>query len=388
MKAFQDILSCYNYILRHKTYVLYLFLFLFINGLFIVKYGSRTNINPLLILIIYSVVFVILHSFITKFSRKNIAIIYWSFVGIIIIGIILLHKMIDPLTIQVDRWSALNNFISALFRGEYPYMAQTHLGGYGSPFPFWQVFHIPFYLIGDVGKAMLFIFIVLSLSLKWILNDYKKAFIYLFLMFISPAFWYEVLVRSDLMYNFILCFILISLIHKMDISIKKNPFVLGFICGLLLSTRLSIVIPFAIYLIPDFWNSELKRKLSFFLTGTATFIITFTPLLFWDFNALLFFEYNPFILQSRQGSLYEMFLLIFMVIFFGFKWKTDFSKQFSYTGIVLFIFVGITFIHMMITDNFSNGLFSPRYDLTYFNMALPFIIYTIASGDDKKNSLS
>lgn len=393
MKVYKNNFSNDNYFLKHKTYVLHIVLFLLINGLFIVKYVSRTNFNPVLILILYSIIFVTLYSiiikiYIRKLSEKTIRIIYWSFVGIIILGILLLHKLIDPLTIQVDRWSAINNFISTLFQEKYPYLAQTHLGGYGSPFPFWQFFHIPFYLMGDVGLGLLFIFIILSFSLKWILNNYRKAFVFLFLILVSPAFWYEVLVRSDLMYNFILCFIIISLIHKIDNSINKNPLLLGILCGLFLSTRLSIVVPFAIYLIPDFWSSELKRKISFILAGLTTFLITFIPLLIWDFNALIFFEYNPFILQSRQGSIYEITFLIIMVFYFAFKWKKDFSKQFSYTGIALFLFVGVTFFHKMITDSFSNGLFSPRYDLTYFNMALPYIFYAIASKNSESASLA
>ena len=31
----------------------------------------------------------------------------------------------------------------------------------------------------------------------------------------------------------------------------------------------------------------------------------------------------------------------------------------------------------MITSNFVNNLFSSAYDITYFNMALPFLIFSI-----------
>jgi hypothetical protein len=300
-------------------------------------------------------------------------------VGVTVCGIIFLHIVIDPMTIQVDRWSAIHNFIQTLFQGKYPYLAQTHLGGYGSPFPFWQFLHIPFYLLGDVGLGMLFMIVLLSISLKLIMKSYNNALIYLILLIASPAFWYEVLVRSDLLYNFLLCFLVIAFIHRKNITINNNTFLLGILCGLILSSRLSVIIPFAIYLFPDFWHSGLKKQVKFLLIGLFSFILTFTPLLIWDFNSLIFFKFNPFILQSRQGSIFEVIVLISLIIFFAFRWKSDFTKQFYYTGIVIVSFVLITFLHRMISDNFTNGLFSSSYDLTYFNMALPFIIHTISS---------
>lgn len=66
-----------------------------------------------------------------------------------------MQYLIDPYQIQVDRWSAIHNFINYLVHGRYPYMAPTHLGGYGSPFPVWQFLHIPFYYLNNVGLSLL-----------------------------------------------------------------------------------------------------------------------------------------------------------------------------------------------------------------------------------------
>lgn len=371
-----------NNLFKQKSYFTNQLFFLFVNGLFILKYVSRINVNPILILIAYIftmlLLFFITNKHFVKLNEKTGKKIYWIIVSFIIFGILILHKIVDPITIQVDRWSAIHNFIYTLFQGEYPYLAKTHLGGYGSPFPFWQFLHIPFYILGDVGLGMLFMIILLSVSLKLILRNYNNALLYLLMLIASPAFWYEVLVRSDLLYNFMLCFLVIVFINRKNITINKNSYLLGVLCGLILSTRLSVIIPFAIYLLPDFWHSGIKKQVKFLLTGFFSFILTFLPLLIWDFDSLIFFKFNPFILQSRQGSILEIIVLIIMIIFFGFRWKSNFTKQFSYTSIVIVFFVVITFMHRMISDNFSNGLFSSRYDLTYFNMALPFIIYSIS----------
>jgi hypothetical protein len=298
-----------------------------------------------------------------------------------LITITILLIKINPYAIHVDRWSAIHNFLHNLFQGLYPYSAKTHLGGYGSPFPIWQAFHIPFYLLGDVGLGMLFSIITLSIFLIWLFDNYLKAFLFNVLLAISPAFWYEVAVRSDLFYNFILCLIAITYIHKKRYSIQQHFLGLGILCGLFLSTRFSIVIPFAIYLFSDFIRSDIKQKFTFGAIIILVFIISFLPFIFWNFNTLFFFEYNPFILQTRQGSLLEVVLISSLGVFLSLKWKANILLCSSYISITLFILVSVTFLHRMISEHFVNGLFSSSYDITYFNMALPFIIFALASKD-------
>jgi hypothetical protein len=370
------------YAKSYNSLVISFFLFLLVNGLFICKYTSRLNINSTLIVLMYVCGIFLLFFFpfkkiVGERNKKKNILIFWLTALLIIIGILIAHSLINPFTIQVDRWSAIHNFIDALLRGEYPYLVQTHLGGYGSPFPFWQFLHIPFYLLGDVGLGMLFFFIILVLSLKGILKNYGKAVIYLLLLFLSPAFWYEVLVRSDLLYNFIFCFVIISFIHKNHLVIKQNYYLMGTICGLLLSSRLTIIIPFAIFLLTDFLEANFKEKFKFLLAASSAFTLTFLPFLLKNSSALLFFEYNPFVLQTRQGSFIELIGLTILILYFGLKSSKNISKQMYYTSISIVLFVGFTFLHRMITDNFSESLFSSMYDITYFNMALPFIIYSI-----------
>lgn len=354
-----------------------------INCLFIIKYSIRYSIPSVLSTILYiALIAVIIQKTIISrgitISKKKTITFYWLLILLVILAIIILHKLINPYELQVDRWSAIHNFLTYLFQGKYPYSANTHLGGYGSPFPVWQLFHIPFYLMGNVALAFEFILIVLSVSLLSIFKSYRKSLLYLLLLVLSPAFWYEVAVRSDLLYNFLLCFILCALLFLNKISIKKHPWKLGILCGLFLSTRFSIVIPFAIVLFSDFWYAVLKNKFIFILAGLLSFVLSFLPFLLWDWNNLLFFKFNPFILQTRQGSLFELFLLLVLVIIFSINVKGSIKNAFLFTALTIILFVSFTFLHRMYNENFENGLFSSSFDITYFNMALPFVIYLIS----------
>ena len=359
-------------------------LFLIINSLFVAKYSIRFGYNPFVITCLYCLFAEFTFWALSK--KNNLRIketkrAYFSLMILIFVAILLLNNFVDPLKLQVDRWSAIHNFIQNLFKGIYPYSAHTHLGGYASPFPVWQIFHIPFYLLGNVGLGMLFSAILLSVFLVWFFENYHFAFYFIVLIVISPAFWYEVAVRSDLIYNFIFCLMAIAFAHKQKYTIQNQTFRLGILCGLFLSTRISVIIPFAIFLYSDFIRSSFKQKLIFISVSFFVFAISFLPFIIWNFNMLFFSKFNPFLLQTRQGSLIEMILIIGLAIYFSIKWKGNFSLYSAYTSITLVTLVIISFLHRMISDNFVNGLFDSAFDLTYFTMALPFIIFALTNTD-------
>ncbi len=356
-------------------------LFLSINGLFVLKYVSRTSFHPVLLLALFCIfTSIILFSFpyfVKTLDKKKTNISIGLLCVFVTAGILLLHYFINPYELNIDRWSAIHSVIHNLFDGIYPYSAQTHLGGYGSPFPVWQLFHIPFYLLGNIALAMLFSFLILVFTLVRYQKVKISAFFFILLLAISPAFWYEVAVRSDLFYNFLLIFIVLVIIQYKKYRIDEKPILLGLICGLFLSTRLTVVIPFFIFFFSDFITSHWKNKITYVFSIIATFIASFLPLIFWNFETLIFFEYNPFFLQSRQGSLLDFILIFPLSVILAFSWKKNFIKFHAYTAYTIIILVTIVFLQRMITSNFVNNLFSSAYDITYFNMALPFLIFSI-----------
>lgn len=360
-----------------------LLLYLVVNSLFVLKYAARISDYAYLFPLIYTVaILVILYLYFRFFTpsnkRINVLLVILTLAGIG--GISALHVFIDPYSVQVSRWSAIHNFFVNLFNGEFPYNAHTHLGGYGSPFPVWQAFHLPFYLLGNVGYGMSFVFVLLAASLLRFVKERKTVVLYLILLLASPAFWYEAAVISDLFYNFILVFLFILFIRDRKYSISNNWFVLALVCGLFLSTRLSIIIPFFILLFPQFMAANWRTRILFTVTIFVVFITTFLPFLFWDSNTLLFFKYNPFVLQSRQGSFFEFIVIGLLSTFMAMKWQGNFIRFNSYTSYSMLLLVVVTFLHRMIDAGFQDSLFSSSFDITYFNMAMPFLLYSLSAG--------
>lgn len=355
-----------------------LLIYLCINGLFIAKYLARTNFPLWLALAAFVLVLPALLYGSIKLPRRFLASAYIMLSLLVVAGIVVLHRVVDPLAVQVDRWSAIDHFLQRLLQGEYPYLAQTHLGGYGSPFPFWNAFHLPFHLLGDVAIGMTVVVIAWIVSLTKIANSGKQAVAFLVLLIASPAFWYEVAVRSDLIYNFLLCYLILAWWNRKDITIAGSLWTTAIVSGLMLSTRLSILVPFFLYLFPGFIASGWKRRFQFVGIAALTFIATFLPFMVWNFDQLVFFEYNPFVLQTRQGTLLEPLLLITMLLPLSLFWKRQFGRFSFFTALTLVVFISATFLHRMIDDQFQSNLFSSRYDITYFSMSLPFLIHTIA----------
>lgn len=344
-----------------------------INLLFLLKYGLRfITLFQCILLFIFYVIFILTTQYlIKKIKVRNNYVLFG--LSTFFILLVVLQSYINPYSLQVDRWSAIHNFINSLLNGVYPYSAQTHLGGYGSPFPIWQLFHLPFYLLGNVGLSIVFVTILFLYSTYTVFNIKTTCLAFLFLL-LSPAFIYEVLTRSDLITNFLLVCAIINIIYKYHISLSFNWLILGIILGLIMSTRLSALIPFIVYYFNEYIHSKWFIKVSFPLFVLLIFIVTFIPFLFWDKEMLLFFEYNPFVLQSRQGHLLDFLLFIPLGIYLSLIWKGNIGRYMYFTAILLIMLVIVTFAHNMYLNNNWNELFDSAYDITYFNMSLPFII--------------
>lgn len=362
-----------------RKYIPAILLYLLINVLFVDKYSMRITEWHYAIDALYLLIGSGLIIGLNYLRPRNIVskVLIWS-VGIAYSTLLIaLQYKIDPLSLQVDRWSAIHYFLDNMFQGVYPYSAQTHLGGYGSPFPVWQILHIPFYLIGNVGlsffAALIFFLFVLTRS-----RSAHVALLALFLIAASPAINYEIAVRSDLITNFILVCSLCEWLRFRSVSIQDHTLLIAIITGLLASTRLAATIPLGMLYGYAFLQLNLKKQCIFLATTIITFVLTFLPFFLWDGNQLLFFEFNPFVLQTRQGS--PAILIIFVALAIGWTYyKKNHQQHFNlYAGGLLTFLVLLTFAYNMVFSG-NYDLFSPAYDITYFNMALPFYICEIAT---------
>ena len=365
-----------------------LLLYILINTLFVEKYVSRVTSLHWIFAIAYIVGVVGFLWVIRHYSPKCKHPFKWFLALLIIFSCIagILQLSIDPFTLNVDRWSAIHNFLSGMFCGHYPYGQQTHLGGYGSPFPVWQILHIPFYALGNVGMSI----IIVTILFLWTLNRLyspKVALVAGILLCISPAFWYEIAVRSDLITNMMLSALIAEwLVHK-NVKLINNVIGLAILVGLTLSTRLIAVIPLCVLYGYEFLQLSWKKQSLFLLIILGTFTLTMLPFALWQGSTLLFFEYNPFVLQTRQGSF--LVLLIFACGAIGVTiWMHGrMNYRTIITGLLLTSLVVMSFVEKMWKENLWTELFSPTFDITYLSVALPFYILYLSLSLTKKQSI-
>ena len=357
-------------------------LYVFVNALFVAKYSARvTSLYAWITLGFMALHLVFIAFLLPVISRdcsryKKCLIVFLAF---LLLSMAVAQYAIDPAALNVDRWSAIHNFIDNLFKGIYPYSAQTHLGGYGSPFPVWQILHVPFYALHNVGLSF-FAFLAVW---AWAIRRYhgeKTALLCLCLIAISPAVWYEVAVRSDMLSNFLLLSAAV-----MFMSHSTDPFgcAMAILTGLLMSTRFSALIPLGMFLLPAFFGATVWKKILFPLIALAVFATTFLPFLLWDAESLLFFEYNPFVLQTRQGNLSDFLLFIPLGLCLSFQWKGSASYNRN-VSLMFFALVTTTFVHNMVSgENYS--LFSSAFDITYYTPILPFTCISLVLTAHPKN---
>lgn len=366
-----------------KLFTAALAMYVFINVLFVLKYGLRV-LSPVMAVActaFYAAVIVCLVCLSARLWKQFGGRVRQHFkpwhvytgVLIVLIVLIVLQMRIDPYSLQVDRWSAIHNFLDNMLRGDYPYAAQTHLGGYGSPFPVWQMVHLPFYLLGNVGLSFAVCALMYFDGCRRLFGLWRAVAAFMLLV-ASPAFLYEVCVRSDLLTNFLFVAALVMFLFRRRVDFQRHYLLLAVVTALVASTRLSAAIPLAIFLFPAFIRSGLRRQVVFVLLVAAVFVLTFLPFVFWDSDMLFFFEYNPFVLQTRQGHVTDLVVLAVFGMWMALQWKGRFVRFSFAVSVCLMALVVVTFAHNMWQDNSWNQLFESLYDISYFNMALPFVI--------------
>ncbi|HLP06132.1 MAG TPA: hypothetical protein VK152_11955 [Paludibacter sp.] len=359
--------------------ILQLVIFLSINSLFILKYVPRTGINSIIVCIVY-ITFILVSYFLSNkymplVSRTKIKISYWAITGLAIIGIGCLLYIVDPYKLRIDRWSSLSCFWDSLLQGNFPYAAHTHLriNSFTSAFPFWLLVSFPFYLLGDVGYELIFFLLITALALRYYFSSYHKAFFFLALLLVSPAYWYEISARSDSLSNGLFVFMIILWYLKSNRTLDNSFLVSIMFCGLIASTRLSAVLPIAIFFFQQYLNLPLKRKIIFPTLVLGVAFLFLSPFIFWDTNKWPFFEHNPFMAQTGNGNIYFLLIMIILGIILSLHWKSA-PKIFSHISLFVFIFMlGSQFVCIYTAG--GGNLFSEAIsDISYTTLALPYCL--------------
>ena len=354
-------------------------LFVLINVLFVDKYSTRVTEWHAVVSAVYALLMIGVIWIIPYLLKRLLHPKRWMWLGVggLILAGIGIQYAIDPMGLQVDRWSAIHHFLDGMLEGIYPYGQQTHLGGYGSPFPVWQILHLPFYALGNVGLS---IFVVLGIYIftLWKIYGNQVGLVATILLLLSPAIWYEIAVRSDLITNIMLVAILVEWLMYYRVDIGKQTVALGILAGLLLSTRLVAVIPLAVVYGYAFLKLGWKKQCLFLGVVASVFALTMLPFVFWQGSTLLFFEYNPFVLQTRQGSMLALGLFAVIAIGITLYQKENLGMRHIVTGGLLTCLVVIAFVEKMWIEHAWNALYTSMFDITYLSVALPFYIIAIS----------
>ena len=353
-----------------------IFLYLFINFLFAFKYINRVSNFALLSALIYStiiVLIIILFNYLPNEYFTNL--LFYIFTILFSICILIIFQQIKVESLNVDRWSMIQSFWDRLLNWEFPYIPTSFFTNTPGPFPFYFLIAFPFYLLGEIGYLSLLGYILLIIFIRINFSDNKTVFLLSLMSSISPAFLWELTVRSTLVINMVIILFYLYWVEQKYINNSWAHILTGLCAGLLISTRGIVVIPLLIYFSYKMIKNHEWRNT--FIIGSAAilgFFITILPLLIWDFEG--FIKYNPITLQANFIDTSILICLIIVSMVSGL-----FIKNFNYfclvTGIVVFSAILIPFINAIQITGWKNVVLYNGFDISYFLLSFPFLIISI-----------
>lgn len=349
--------------------------YLFINVVFCIKYNPFEAVHPLYFVILYPLIILGIYKASTVFRIQQQNYFFLVLAVAIFLFSLFLWQHINRWSLHVDRWSALAFWSENLKNGRFPYGTPTHLGTYASPFPVWQLFHFPFYLLGDTAYGQLFCLLIFFVSLFYWRTKINIGGIVL-LLALSPAFWWEIAVRSDLLCNMLLLFVFLTSQFYYSAFWEKHKLLAAAITGLFLCTKLFVAIPLLLYFFPKFLRFTTKEKIGFSVVVLACFFIPFLPFLFGEHSLLKHPEYNPFFQQTRQGSPLVFIAGGVLMIIAALVWRRMKDLYFL-AGLFLFALVLTIGIRIGIKNGWDTIIFEDEFDKSYFNVCLPFFLFCI-----------
>tara|TARA_R110002049_G_scaffold13089_5_gene57423 strand:+ start:703 stop:1773 length:1071 start_codon:yes stop_codon:yes gene_type:complete len=309
--------------------------------------------------------------FLNNTKKMKLYLLIFSLVFFILLMFI--NLKIDGESLNVDRWSALEVLISSILEGKYPYAVLDHLGNTTSNLPGLFYIGLPFYLLGDLGFLQPFTFLFFSIFIIFSkIKNSQKVFIFL-LIICAPSYFWEVVVKSDLMSNCLLLLVFISIWQqKFKNNLFKNKGLLALITALFVLTRGIVAIPLTIFLFSSFLKISLKNKILFFCLF-AVFLILISLPVFIDLPSLEFIrENNPFNHQTRyapKGLIITSLILPFLI---SFKVRKS-SDVFLFSTYILASLMFLTFFINCVEESFYDNIYGNLFDISYLSMILPFI---------------
>lgn len=359
-----------------------LLLYVAINSLFVITYAGRILPMPWLSAGLYAVivgaVILIARRLIQDHGRgarnaKWIA----ALCGAAFIAMLAIQCLTDPYSIQIDRWSALQNMTDNVLNGEFPYNARTHKGNPVDPFPVQWAIHVPFYFLGNVGLGFFFLLFIFLWSVRAVQGGRAMAFVMLLLV-MSPSVWYEGICRSDLMSNLFLTAAAVNYgaKHLSATWLRRHWAAVSVAAGLLGATRIITLLPCGILLLPFWLRIGWKRMAGMVAVFIVTLAASFAPFALWDPETFFLDGLGPTKMQSIWIPGWGYAVMIAPAVGFSLLWKGNRHRLYMLTAVEMilctlmsYVYISIHIMHHWAMDSFS---------ITYFAMCLPFVVMSIS----------
>jgi len=359
-------------------------LLILINFLFAFKYLARSTDHFFILSTCYIsiliILFILSKRIDLKLFRSNI--FFYSIVFLYALIHIFLFHFIKVETLNVDRWSVISSFWEQAFNGQYPYNAQSHMGNYPAPLPFYFVMALPFNLIGEIGYLSLAGILILAIFIRKNLSP-QNSMGALVILFLSVSVFWEISTRSTILINSILFFAYLFWLAKVNFENTKQYWLSAIIGGLLLSTRTIFALALVIYVVYLFKSKEVrfKKLIIWSLIIVSVLLLTFVPLLV--FYTPEFLIRNPFNVQTDHLFPFNISLIfIALSMIAGFICSQK-RKLLYYIGSMLVLVIGSYFWLCIQKYGFSDAYFKSGIDLSYMLFVFPFLLYFSFSSNNR-----
>jgi hypothetical protein len=256
------------------------------------------------------------------------------------------------------------------------------MGNNPGPMPFYFILALPFYLLKEFAYlSLLGIFLFLYLIFKHSKMSKTYNFIFIFLL-TTPILLWETISRSAIFLNATLVLAFLLYLRKCDFNKLKSVVLVGFLGGLLLSTRnvfaLTYVLAAGFYI--KFHKISFKTAMIALSVMGFTFLLTFLPFIYGFWNAFL--RMNPFIIQSAVLVPLHYTLVFFAISFYSIRFLKKEQDIVYYSSIVLFITISGYALYLIGVKSFERAYYGNAIDLSYFIFCLPFALYSLLENQD------
>jgi uncharacterized membrane protein len=245
-----------------------------------------------------------------------------------------------------DNDEALEQWLHALFSGNYPYEATTQLGNPITPFPFLPIYSIPYYFLGEVSIQNIVNVLVLICVFAVMCSDKQSFKFALVSLVISIPMWFLILTQSDHFTVAVLIMLGLVLLHKNKITIASIVF------GCLIASKgyAWLVIPASLYWIfARFGYKKLLQSMAIYLLVSAIFIL---PFLLWKPH--VFLTEAPFgAIEMRLTNILSIpyftyivsgIAIVLSLVVFHFTKKLSLSFLAPYILFTIFLFLNVALV--------------------------------------------